>query len=185
MEGKWYRITGISKEQYELWKDDLREDILVWRAGENMDLRIRLTWFQAIRMKLAMLRINMKNPIRLQLKKDQIQRDFGLSFSFREINMLLYENNKLIYFKEEFKMKTYFIQTDSKDESDAVLMGLRSYDVKDVDVKTSVLHYEAISFACKKKVWKQIKKKLGLEVTSVFSQIKVEPQALPFVSNLD
>lgn len=69
MMGKWYKILGISKETLELWADDLREDVIIWEKDGDTHLRIRLTWFEAIYMRLSMMRINLRQPIALRLKK--------------------------------------------------------------------------------------------------------------------
>ena len=69
MLGKWYKILGVSNELLEIWKDDLREDIVVWKKNDDVHLRIRLNWFEAFRMRLAMRRINLKQPVALRLVK--------------------------------------------------------------------------------------------------------------------
>lgn len=69
MLGKWYKITGFTKELIESWKNDLREDVIILTEGNYASLRIRLNWLQAIRMKRAIRNFNVHNPILLQLKK--------------------------------------------------------------------------------------------------------------------
>lgn len=70
MRKRWYRIKGVSKDMLEAWQEDLREDILVWVKNDEVSLRIRLTWFQALVMRLSMMKVNMQNPIRLKLERD-------------------------------------------------------------------------------------------------------------------
>lgn len=67
--GKWYKITGFTKELIESWKNDLREDVIVLTEDNDVSLRIRLNWFQAIRMKQAIRKFNVHNPLLLQLEK--------------------------------------------------------------------------------------------------------------------
>lgn len=69
MMGKWYKITGISKELLEVWEDDLRHDVIVCYKDSEPCLKIRLNFFEAIRMKLAMIRSNMHTPLVLRLEK--------------------------------------------------------------------------------------------------------------------
>lgn len=72
------------------------------------------------------------------------------------------------------KRRTYFIDTYRKEESEKVLKTLAKYEVYDIRKKSGIVCFESINFDCKKKVWKQIKKELNLEIKSVFSKIKVE-----------
>lgn len=67
--GKWYKILGISKDLLEAWKDDLREDVVVWEKNDDVHIRIRLNWLEAIHMRLSMMRINLKQPVALRLVK--------------------------------------------------------------------------------------------------------------------
>lgn len=71
-------------------------------------------------------------------------------------------------------MKTYFIHTYRREESEKVIKVLSRYDVTDVSRKSAIMTYESINFKCSKEEWKKIKKELNLEITSVFSKIKVE-----------
>lgn len=68
MLGKWYKITGFTKELIESWKNDLREDVIVVEKDNDVSLRIRLNWFQAIRMKRAIRKFNVHNPLVLKLE---------------------------------------------------------------------------------------------------------------------
>lgn len=68
MLGKWYKITGFTKELIESWKNDLREDVIILTEGNYASLRIRLNWLQAIRMKRAIRNFNVHNPIVLKLE---------------------------------------------------------------------------------------------------------------------
>ena len=70
MKKRWYKIMGVSMDMLEAWQEDLREDILVWVKNDEVSLRIRLTWFQAICMRLSMMKINLSNPISLRLERD-------------------------------------------------------------------------------------------------------------------
>ena len=53
--GKWYKIEGISKTMYEAWKDELRQDIIIWEDDNNkIEARIKLTILEALILKLKM-----------------------------------------------------------------------------------------------------------------------------------
>ena len=67
---KWYRIVGLTQELVEAWNSDLRDDILIWKEGEDIEARIRLTWPEAVRMKFQMMRNNINKPYLLRLVKD-------------------------------------------------------------------------------------------------------------------
>lgn len=71
-------------------------------------------------------------------------------------------------------MKRYFINTYRIKESEKVMKALSRYEVAEVSRKSAIMSFETINFKCSKEVWKKIKKELNLEVTSVFSKIKVE-----------
>ena len=77
-------------------------------------------------------------------------------------------------------MKTYSIQTNSVTEDNIVRKVLMEHDVKDINNGVAITHYSSITFKCKKSTWKNIKRKLNLQVKHVFAEFKVEPQALPF-----
>lgn len=66
---KWYKITGFTRELMEIWSNDLRDDILYWEDEKhNVEARIKLGWFQAIRFKRSMNRNNKKQTYyKLQL----------------------------------------------------------------------------------------------------------------------
>lgn len=67
---KWYKITGITDKLYEGWKDDLREDIVVYKENDEWQFRIRLNWLEAIYISFRMLCTNMNNPYVLKLERD-------------------------------------------------------------------------------------------------------------------
>lgn len=69
--------------------------------------------------------------------------------------------------------KTYFIQTYRKEESEYVLKVLEELGVQGKASK-SIMHHETITFRCEKEKWKEVKRKLNLRVTSIFSELKVE-----------
>ena len=71
-------------------------------------------------------------------------------------------------------MITYFIKTYRKEESEKVIGVLSKHSVTDVKREYSITEYEHIRFNCKKSEWKAIKKELNLEITSVFSKIRVD-----------
>lgn len=70
-------------------------------------------------------------------------------------------------------MKSYFIRTYRKEESEKVVAVLANYEVTNVKRDSAIMCYESISFNCEKGEWKKIKKELNLEVVSVFSKMKV------------
>ena len=72
MLGKWYKITGITDELLEAWKSELRDDLIVYRDEyEQAQIRIRLTWLEALKMRFDMLLNNMRQPYCLQLVKEK------------------------------------------------------------------------------------------------------------------
>ena len=65
---KWYKIVGLTKELYEGWKDEMRQDIIVWEENGNIEARIRLHPFEAIYMNNLMEKNNKQQPYyKLQL----------------------------------------------------------------------------------------------------------------------
>lgn len=65
---KWYKIVGLTRELYESWKEDLREDIIVYEENGNVEARILLNPFEAIRLNLLMEDNNKKqNDYKLEL----------------------------------------------------------------------------------------------------------------------
>ena len=65
---KWYKIVGLSKELANNWKDDLRQDIIVWEENGKVEVRIRLNPIDAIRMDCLMKENNKQQPYyKLQL----------------------------------------------------------------------------------------------------------------------
>lgn len=71
-------------------------------------------------------------------------------------------------------MKTYFIKTYREEESKKVMGVLSKHLVTDAKREHSITGYEHIRFNCEKSEWKAIKKELNLEITSVFSNIRVD-----------
>ena len=58
---RWYVIKGITNELFEAWKDDLSSDILWWKEPEEeAQLRIRLLFFEAIKMRFLIRQFNKK-----------------------------------------------------------------------------------------------------------------------------
>ena len=72
-------------------------------------------------------------------------------------------------------MRDYVIRTYRREESEKVLNVLRRHNVENIKVESAIMAYESIRFSCKKDVWKTIRKELNLEITTVFSKIKIEP----------
>lgn len=70
-------------------------------------------------------------------------------------------------------MKTYFIKTYRREESEKVMKVLVNNAVDECKRESSITAYETISFKCEKSIWKAIKKELNLTVTTVFSEIKI------------
>lgn len=65
---KWYKIVGLTRELYESWKEDLREDIIVYEENGNIEARILLNPFEAIHLNLLMEDNNKKqNDYKLEL----------------------------------------------------------------------------------------------------------------------
>lgn len=65
---KWYKIVGLSEELAENWKEDLRDDIIVWKEGNDVEVRIRLNLIEALRMAYLMRKNNKEQPYyKLQL----------------------------------------------------------------------------------------------------------------------
>lgn len=65
---KWYKIVGLSEELAENWKEDLRDDIIVWKEGNDVEARIRLNLIEALRMAYLMRKNNKEQPYyKLQL----------------------------------------------------------------------------------------------------------------------
>lgn len=68
---RWYRIFGISEEQLKAWSENLREDIKVLNSNKDGEIftLIRMNWFEAIRMRLQMIRSNKVDNYGFQLKR--------------------------------------------------------------------------------------------------------------------
>lgn len=65
---KWYKILGLTRELYESWKEDLREDIIVYEENGNIEARILLNPFEAIYLNILMEDNNKKqNDYKLEL----------------------------------------------------------------------------------------------------------------------
>lgn len=71
-------------------------------------------------------------------------------------------------------MRTYFIRTYRREESEKVLDVLSKHVVTDIKRERASYAYESINFECEKTEWKSIKKELNLEITSIFSKIRVD-----------
>lgn len=65
---KWYKIEGLTNELAYVWKDELRQDVIVWEENGNIEARIRLGIIEANIMKYHMRQNNKQQPYyRLQL----------------------------------------------------------------------------------------------------------------------
>lgn len=65
---KWYKIEGLTNELAYVWKDELRQDVIVWEENGNIEARIRLGIIEANVMKYYMRQNNKQQPYyRLQL----------------------------------------------------------------------------------------------------------------------
>lgn len=65
-------------------------------------------------------------------------------------------------------MRTYFIKYYRTEEKDYIIKVLSEYGIENREGL-----FDTVTFECKKSVWKQIKKKLSLQITSVHASIKV------------
>lgn len=65
MMGKWYEIKGITKGMFNSWKDDLRQDIVIWEEDGKIEARIRLTRLEAFILQRKMV----QDPYGLRLVK--------------------------------------------------------------------------------------------------------------------
>lgn len=65
-----YRIVGITPDMYEAWKDNLREDLIIYEKYGKTQIRIMLTWFEALIMRIRMIRYNLNNSCVLKLERD-------------------------------------------------------------------------------------------------------------------
>ena len=64
----WYEIIGITPELLEMWKSNMREDIITWEEGGVVHARITLSLIEAIWMQFQMERNNkQQNNYQLQL----------------------------------------------------------------------------------------------------------------------
>ena len=70
MRAKGYKILGIDNEMYEKWKDNLREDLIVYERNGKVQIRIVLTGIEAFCMRIRMVMYNLKNPCVLRLQRD-------------------------------------------------------------------------------------------------------------------
>ena len=66
---KWYRITGITEEMYEAWKDELRTDLIVWKEDDVVCVRALFNPLEALLMKVQMWFANKKCKTNFQLKE--------------------------------------------------------------------------------------------------------------------
>ena len=71
-----YTITGITPEIAEKWYKEFREDLtlLVHEKTNKIEARISLTRFQALKVKLGMIKYNLNNPCVLKLVKEKGKR---------------------------------------------------------------------------------------------------------------
>lgn len=59
---KWYKIEGINKKLADMWKADLRRDIIIWEENGIVEARIRLNPMEAFRMNHLMTENNKQQP---------------------------------------------------------------------------------------------------------------------------
>lgn len=65
---KWYKIAGLTKELADNWKDEFREDVIIWEENDKVEARIRLNPIEAIRIGKLMRQNNKQQPYyKLQL----------------------------------------------------------------------------------------------------------------------
>ena len=65
---KWYKIVGLTSELVVEWKDELRDDIIIWEENGNIEARIKLNPVEAIRMERKIRNNNKQQPYyKLQL----------------------------------------------------------------------------------------------------------------------
>ena len=65
-------------------------------------------------------------------------------------------------------MRTYFIKYYRTEEKDYIIKVLSEYGIENREGL-----FDTVTFDCEKSVWKQIKKKLNLQIISVHASIKV------------
>lgn len=65
-------------------------------------------------------------------------------------------------------MRTYFIKYYRTEEKDHIIKVLSEYGIENREGM-----FDTVVFECEKSVWKQIKKKLNLQITTVHASIKV------------
>ena len=56
-----YVITGISREQAYLWKENIRDDVKLYEADGSIIPVIELSKWEALKMKIQIIRNNMKH----------------------------------------------------------------------------------------------------------------------------
>ena len=66
---KWYRITGITEEMYEAWKEDIRPDLIIWKVDDVVCVRAILNPIEALIIKVQMWFTNRKCKTNFQLKE--------------------------------------------------------------------------------------------------------------------
>lgn len=65
-------------------------------------------------------------------------------------------------------MRNYFIKYYRTEEKDYIIKVLSEYGIEHSEGL-----FDTVTFDCEKSVWKQIKKKLNLKITSVHASIKM------------
>lgn len=70
-------------------------------------------------------------------------------------------------------MRRYSITTYRPEEDDKILKVLATYGIKP-EITNAITAYHYVSFECEKKVWKEIKKELRLEIKTVYCKLKVD-----------
>lgn len=69
-------------------------------------------------------------------------------------------------------MRQYFIKTKDESELEKVMEVLGKFkleEVKNLKVEKAIVGYKNVEFKCDKIIWKQVKKELNLEISSVFA----------------
>lgn len=64
-----YVVTGITEEQLNIWKDSMREDLTIIVKDDIKVPVIKLTKFNAFKMRLQIIGNNMKNCYRFGLAR--------------------------------------------------------------------------------------------------------------------
>lgn len=72
MKKRNYKIVGVTQEMVEMWKENLRNDARILTCNNNngkVQIRLSLTIFEAIYVRLSMIKYNLTHPCVLKLEK--------------------------------------------------------------------------------------------------------------------